>query len=33
MIGDNNPIVILAFIALGRFWMRRVMGRLQMQGG
>lgn len=23
----------LAFIALGRFWMRRVMGRLQMQGG
>ena len=23
----------LAFIALGRFWMRRVMGRLQIQGG
>lgn len=23
----------LAFITLGRFWMRRVMGRLQMQGG
>ena len=31
--GGELRLYMLAFIALGRFWMRRVMGRLQMQGG